>query len=274
MTNIPRHPIDTAQTPHESASVDNQDRHFVTALARGLEVLACFRTGDHQMGNQELAAHCRLPKSTVSRLTMTLTRLGYLIHVAESGRYRLGMASLALGTAMLSGMDVRRIARPFMQELAAFTGATVALGVRDGLSMIYIDYCRTASVLTLSTDLGSRFPVATSAMGRACLATATQDERNEILRQMEQQEGENWTRVRAGIDQALQDYEKLSVGCSFGEWQKEVNGIAQAFWPGAGLPMMAISCTGPASQLTRAFMLKEVRPRLLDLCLRVESLLP
>ena len=45
------------------------DRHFVTALARGLEVLASFRHGDRMLGNQELSKRCGLAKSTVSRLT-------------------------------------------------------------------------------------------------------------------------------------------------------------------------------------------------------------
>ena len=48
------------------------DRHFITALARGLDVLSCFRSGDRMLGNQEIAARCGLPKSTVSRLTYTL----------------------------------------------------------------------------------------------------------------------------------------------------------------------------------------------------------
>ena len=65
-----------------------EDRHFVTALARGLEVLSCFRSGDKALGNQEIAQRCKLPKSTVSRLTSTLTKLGYLIQVEDSGKYR------------------------------------------------------------------------------------------------------------------------------------------------------------------------------------------
>ena len=36
----------------------DEDRHFVTALARGLEVLACFRSGDRVLGNQEIAQRC------------------------------------------------------------------------------------------------------------------------------------------------------------------------------------------------------------------------
>ena len=72
-----------------------EDRHFVTALARGLEVLGCFRSGDRLLGNTEIARRCGLPKSTVSRLTYTLTRIGYLHYDEDSGKYRLGTSTLA-----------------------------------------------------------------------------------------------------------------------------------------------------------------------------------
>ncbi len=85
-----------------------EDRHFVTALARGLDVLRCFRSGEERLGNQELAERRKLPKSTVTRLTYTLTKLGYLHHVEESGRYRLGMATLMLGGTSWRGWTSRR----------------------------------------------------------------------------------------------------------------------------------------------------------------------
>ena len=91
------------------APADADDRRFVTALARGLEVLSCFRSGEKLLGNQDIAMRCGLPKSTVSRLTATLTALGYLLHVPQEGKYRLGTATLALGSAMLSGLDVRQL---------------------------------------------------------------------------------------------------------------------------------------------------------------------
>ena len=95
-----------------------QDRHFVTALSRGLDVLSCFRSGSRLLGNQDISERCHLPKSTVSRLTYTLTKLGYLHYVKESGKYRLGTATLALGSAVLGRFEVRDLARPLMQELA------------------------------------------------------------------------------------------------------------------------------------------------------------
>lgn len=272
----PSEPLVTPVVVRRSAGAPRpkEDRHFVTALARGLEVLACFRTGETTLSNQELAQRCRLPKSTVSRLTLTLTRLGYLIHVGESGRYRLGTACLALGSAMLTRLDVRKIARPLMQELANFSQAAVSLGVRDKLSMIYVEHCRGPAALTVTLDLGSRMPVATSAIGRAWLAAAPADERDAVMQQVRELDDLAWPALERGIAQAQRDHAQLGVACSFGEWQKDVNGIARAFDPGNGLPMMAINVGGATTTLPQPFLMDEVRPRLIALVNELESTLP
>lgn len=257
-----------------AARKPKEDRHFVTALARGLEVLACFRTGEATLSNQELAVRCKLPKSTVSRLTMTLTKLGYLIHVQESGRYRLGTACLALGSALLTRLDVRKIARPMMQELANFSGASVSLGVRDKLSMIYVENCRSSAALTLTLDVGSRMPLAASAIGRAWLAAVSPEERQLALDQIRELDDLAWPGIEAGVNKALEDYRTLGVTCSFGDWNKEVNGIARAFDPGNGLPIMAVNVGGPSYNLSPDFLLQEVRPRLLAVVHEIEAALP
>jgi DNA-binding IclR family transcriptional regulator len=248
-----------------------EDRHFVTALARGLEVLACFRSGDKVLGNLEIAKRCALPKSTVSRLTSTLKRLGYLIQVEDSGKYRLGTATLSLGSAMLARLDVRKLARPMMQELADFSDSMVALGTRDRLSMLYIEGCRSSAALTLSLDVGSRIPLATSAIGRAWLAVASERERDDVLERVEELDEVAWPKIRDGIAASVEDHRTLGVTCSFGEWQKDVNGIARAFQPGGSLPVMAINVGGPSSSLSREYLLGEVRPRLLALVERLSS---
>src|SRR6202162_1745297 len=131
------------------------DGHFVTALARGLEVLASFRHGDRMLGNQELSKRCGLATSTVSRLTHTLTTLGYLIYVEESAKYSLGMATLSLGSAMLSRLDIRKLAHPLMEQLAEFGQCMVSLGSRDRLSLIYIDAGRGSAAGPLSMGSGA-----------------------------------------------------------------------------------------------------------------------
>jgi DNA-binding IclR family transcriptional regulator len=248
------------------------DRHFVNALGRGLEVLACFRHGDRMLGNQDLARACGLPKSTVSRLTNTLTKLGYLVYVEDSAKYSLGIATLSLGSAMLARLDIRKLAHPRMQELAEFGQCMVSLGTRDRLSMLYIDVVRGSGAVTLSLDMGARIQIATSAMGRAYMTAVAETERNEIMERVrELVPDDRWLEIKAGIDRAMSDVRELGVCCSFGEWQKDVNGIAVSVRPGGGLPPMSINCGAPAYMVSKDFLLEKVRPKLIALANELET---
>lgn len=260
--------------PRPAAVNAKADRHFVTALARGLDVLGAFRSRDRMLGNQELARRCGLPKSTISRLTYTLTKHGYLEHAQDAqgnAGYKLGSAVLALGSAMLARMDMRQLARPLMQELADASGAMVSLGVRDRLSMIYVENCRSDAALTLSLDVGSRIPLATTAMGRAWLALCGETERQALIQRIREQDEAAWPRLRDGIEAALAQHAVDGCCASFGEWQSDVNAIAIAFRPPGGRTLMAINCGGPGFSLSPAYLLGEVRPRLLALAERLQS---
>ena len=259
--------LKTSLTTSRTVSLSERfkdDRHFVMALARGLDVLACFRSGSKMLGNQDIAQRCQLSKSTVSRLTATLVKMGYLMHDEETGKYRLGMATLSLGIGMLAQLDIRQIARPLMQELADFSQGMVTLGARDRLSMLYIENCRSRSALTLSMDVGSRIPLATTAMGRAYLAEADPNEVREITDRINELDD---------ASKAFVDYKNLGCTCSFGDWQENVNGIAVGLKLGGSFPIMAINCGGPSFNLSPEFLLNEVRPKLLDVAQRLRETL-
>ncbi|MGH8808592.1 MAG: IclR family transcriptional regulator [Noviherbaspirillum sp.] len=255
--------------PAAKQSNAKDDRHFVTALARGLEVLSCFRSGEKMLGNQELADRAKLPKSTVSRLTYTLTKLGYLQYDDEAGKYRLGTASLALGSAMLSKLDIRQHARPYMQELADFSRSTVSLGMRDRLSMIYVENCRSQAALTLRLDVGARIPIASTAMGRAYLAETSGSEREEILERVREFDELKYPSIHEGVMRSLEEYQTIGCCTSFGDWQHDVNAIAAAFRPANGGAILSLNCGGPAFNLSPDFLVNEVRPRLLEIAERL-----
>ena len=262
------------KTPPLRTTQAKEDRHFVTALARGLDVLSAFRSRDRMLGNQELARRCGLPKSTISRLTYTLTRQGYLVPATDgkgAAGYRLGSAVLALGGAMLARMDMRQIARPLMQDLAGSSQAMVSLGIRDRLSMIYVENCRSESALTLSLDVGSRIPVAQTAMGRAYLAGCSDSERSDLMERIRTHDEAAWPVTRAGIELALAHYREHGCCASFGGWQKDVNAIAAAFRPEGGRSVMVVSCGGPGFNLSPQFLMNEVRPQLVSLVRKLQS---
>jgi len=269
--------IDTGTVGHDPEGVElldparkNEERYFITALARGLEVLACFRSADKGLTNHQIAERCGLPKSTVTRFTYTLTRLGYLVQ-DTGGRYILGTATLGLGSAMLARLDIRQLARPMMQELAEFSGTTVSIAVRDRLSMIYIEVCRSTAALALALQVGSRMPLAVSAIGRAYLVRASEQEKRDILARYQELDDMAYRAVLEAIERGQRDYAQYGCTTSFGEWQKDVNGIAVGFVPIGGNQLMSINCGGPSSSVSKEFLLDEVRPRLIEIAGRLES---
>lgn len=239
------------------------DRQFVVALARGLGILTAFRIKDGPLGNRELAERTGVPAATVSRLTHTLTRLGYLSFDPWRETYDLGGSALALGHLALARLNIRRIAQPLMQQLADASNANVGLGVRDRLTMLYAETCEGSGPVGLRLQAGSRIPIGTTAMGRAYLCSLGELARKEVLQELQAQSGTAWPEVQRGIEKAAREIQRHGFCTSVGEWQKDIHGVAVPLVEPATGNTYAINLGGPAYMLKEADLMKEHGPRLL-----------
>jgi DNA-binding IclR family transcriptional regulator len=255
----------------EDLDEEGKDRRFVTALARGLDVLRCFQPGEVSLNNQEIARRTGLPKPTISRLTYTLTRLGYLDYSERYGAYQLGNGVLSLGYAMLSSLDIRERARPLMQDLADHADATISLGGRDRLSMVYLEVCRGPGAVTLRIDVGARIPIASSSMGRALLAALPEEERDYLLHHLRKHETrKDFERLKAGVMRSIDEIAERGFCISIGEWRPDVNAV--------GVPVTtldrnvyAVNCGGPAFKVSREDLENDFGPRLVALARRLSG---
>lgn len=256
-------PDDYAERPDTEA---NKDRQFVTALARGLSVLRCWKSGDKYLGNRDIAARTGLPKPTVSRLTHTLTELGYLDYSETLEKYSLGVGVLALGHAYLANQSVREVARPLMQALAEAFEATVLLGTPDQTHMVVVEVCHGNENFQLKRDVGQRVPHCTTALGRAYLAALPASEREQAIRRLQtHSNGADWARARAGIDQACADYQRYGFVFSLGEWRPQVYAAGVPLVSQDGSRIFAINCSGPLYAMTRKRIVQDIGPRLLQM---------
>jgi DNA-binding IclR family transcriptional regulator len=247
-----------------------KDRQFVTALARGLEILRCFRPGEAYLTNSEMAKRTGMPKPTISRLTYTLTKLGYLNFSEEQGRYQLGAAVLALGHTLLANLDVRKLARPGMRDLAEYAQCSVALGIRDRLSMVYVEACRGSAAVTLRRDAGSRIPLATTAMGKAYLCGLPQDERDFLMDHIRLNEEGNWPKIKADIEQGFKDYQDRGFCLSSGLWDASISAVGVPLIDSDPAKTMAFNCGGPSFLLSQDLLINDLGPRLVQLVRNVE----
>ncbi|KSO94308.1 IclR family transcriptional regulator [Pseudomonas aeruginosa] len=256
--------------PMQEKDEELKDRQFVTALARGLELLRCFTPRESLLGNQELAKKTGLPKPTVSRLTHTLTRLGYLRHLPHSGKYQLEVGVMSFGYAMLSNLSIRALARPLMEEMAGYAKAAVAMAARDRLSMVYLDVVHGEANLTMRRQVGSHLSLHRSAIGRACLAAMPEDEREFILGHIRKRHPEDWPEVRKGLERAFRDYADYDFCLSLGEWQRDVNAVGVALHHESH-GLLAFNCGGPSFHLKREKLEDDIGPRLLHMVHNIEA---
>jgi DNA-binding IclR family transcriptional regulator len=249
------------------------DRSFVVALARGLDVLRAFHPNDGLLGNQEIAARTNLPKPTVSRLTYTLTRLGYLTQVPRFEKYQLAPAAMALGYAALANLGVRHLSESFREEVMRETGGAVAIGARDRLSMIYVGQSRNGLALGVQLDVGSRIPIATTAMGRAYIWALPDEERATLLRELKEHYGSRWSRMRDGIERSGEMIERLGFALSVGEWQDDVHAAGVALKLNDGTGPYAFNCGAPAFRFTEERLRNDIGPRLVAMVRNIEAAL-
>jgi DNA-binding IclR family transcriptional regulator len=232
----------------------------INSVARAFSILRSFRRGERSLGNKDIAERTGLPRSSVARITATLTELGYLEYVANQEKYALGAGVLGLGQNYLAGLDVRERARPLMQALAEEMQATVALAARDGDQMVFIEICHGSQPFGLRMGVGERVPRGTTALGRAVHAALPAEERRKVADGVRKAaRGETRERLLQGLEQGVKDYERYGFCLSLGDWEKSVHAV--------GVPMgnMALSCFGPPHEMTRARLLNEVGPRLVAL---------
>lgn len=255
-------PSPSPTAPGADAESKRDERKFVTALARGLQVLEAFQT-ERELGNREIAEITGLPNTTVTRLTYTLTELGYLRQTAGSGRYVAGAGFLGLSASINRNLGVQRVARPYMERLSRELDCSVIMGMRDRLAMVFLEVIRPLrSELVVNTDTGSHVPMTTTAIGMAYLVAAPLTERTHLLEELRADINEDWGAVRDRIETAYTSYHRRRYVLQERSWSREVNAVATPLIFSGASNVYSFMCGGPSRTMPRRRLTEDVAPRL------------
>ena len=152
-------------------------------------MLSTFTSTRPLIGVSELAREVGLSRSSAHRYIATLAALGYLEQDRATRRYRLGPRVLDLGFSAINSMELRAARASHLQALSDATGHTVNMAVLDGVDIVYVERCRSASIgqreIDLNLHVGSRLPAYCTSMGKVLLAGLQPDELEQRLAQME-----------------------------------------------------------------------------------------
>src|SRR5215472_10295319 len=121
------------------ASMARHRPRRLQSVRHALHVLSLFSPAQPHWSVTRVAAALNLDKSTVSRLLASMAQDGFVIKDVDTGLYELGLRAYEVGLAYLSGLSLRRVAVPTLEELAFSIHETVYLGVLGDAEAVYID---------------------------------------------------------------------------------------------------------------------------------------
>jgi DNA-binding IclR family transcriptional regulator len=241
---------------------DRQPAAIVSTLAKGLQVLSLFSEGEW-LGNQQVVATTGLPKATVSRLTSTLTQLGYLKQDERSRKFSMGTRLLGMGASVQRNIGLHRIARPFMEKLCNECDVTVGMGTRDRLGIVFLEVSRPLhSRLIVNSDAGTILPLESTAIGLSYIVAAPLLERTRILDGLRRRHPDDWQSVRATIERAHAEFQRSGFVMSQKSWGREVNGVGVPLVLDGRRNLYVFNCAGPSRQLKQDYLKAVLGPKL------------
>lgn len=247
---------------------EDEDPRFNNAVARGMAVLRAFQFDRKLLGNVELAESTGLPKPTVSRLTFTLTQLGYLRYREEFGKYELAAGVVSLAYPYLVNMPVPAIARPLMEELALRSKTNVGLGVHEGLSVLYLEYALGEVNPNRRQRVGFRVPLIRTAMGRACIAAMQPGDRQRLYAELQDHYPTDWDQLHGELEGAVDEVERRGYCIAAGTFLRTTNSVAVPFIHTDGRTLMAFNSQGSSEVQTQAVMERNAK-KLLEMAQEV-----
>ena len=145
-----------------------KDPEYLSTLERGLSVLRAFDQNHPEMQLSEVAAATKLSPAVARRCLHTLMQLGY---VAKHGRrFLLRPEVLVFGSAYVSSMSLETVALPTLQNLRDQTGDSSSMAVLSGHDILYIAHVSTHRPIRLSANVGTRFPLHATSLGKVLMA--------------------------------------------------------------------------------------------------------
>src|ERR1700742_121604 len=159
----------------------------IQVVSRAFDILRCFEGHEARLGNLEISSRCGLPRSTVSRLTHTLTRMGQLVYLPRDQKYRIGPSAVAMSTSMMRGLQLRNLIRQRLQDVAELLPGTLGFVIPDRFHMVYLEHARAANALGLHEGTGTRIAMATTAAGHAYTAALDVDVGDALIADIERE---------------------------------------------------------------------------------------
>jgi len=208
----------------------------VNSLIRGLEILESFTPSEPHLTLQDLAGRTGLPKTTVHRFLKTLLTMNYVMLDPRTKAYSLAPRVMALGFSVLSGMDLRQTAFPYMEALSKETDQNVNLAVLDRTEVLYIERITVRRIININLYVGSRLNCYLTAMGRSLIAFLSRESYEQLLAELLKDKEAVKVIGRHGekLEPILDQVRRRGYATSDDEWVQGLRAVGAPVFNGRG----------------------------------------
>ena len=228
----------------------NSKRYNVRAVERAMQILSSF-DGEHaERGVSEIAQATGLHKATAYRIIVTLLNGGFLERTADGGRFRLGIRVVELGLRALRGLDLRRAAFPYMQQLVERFNETCTLGVFDRGQVLLLEIVHSRYTLTIGDKVGRQMPAHCTASGKVLLAFLPPEVVEPILNAPLATYTEKTITLPARLREEFKVVRQRGYALNDEEFEVGLRAVSAPIWDIDGNPIAALSMPGPTNRIT------------------------
>ena len=223
----------------------------VKSLTKALNLLKLFTPAKGEWVLREMVEALDYHKSSVQRIVTTLEAEGFLERTGASrSRFRLGPILLMLGNVASQSVDLRQVARPFLQRLSDQTGETSHLCVVDQFQCYYLDKIDAQQAIRISTYVGQRLPLHCSAVGKALMSGMAVEEIDAIIEERGLPRfSVNTITEKGRLLDELEEIRKKGIAFDNEEYDMGLRCLASPVMDSQGHVVAAISFSGPVQRL-------------------------
>lgn len=231
-------------------SGDRSGGYRIAVVSRTFDLLEAIARSDRPLGVSELARSIDSTKSATFRILATLEERGYVIRDRDHSRYQLGAGFVFLGQRALEEVDLRKEARPMLENLKDRFNETANLGVIVNDRVIYIDILESDHGLRMAAQIGAQDETHSTSIGKAILAYLPSERLERLLDRELVKRTEKTITDPDLLRQELAEIRKTGVSRDCSENEEGASCFGAPIFDQQGDVIAAISISGPDSRIT------------------------
>jgi IclR family acetate operon transcriptional repressor len=238
--------------PRSSSEADNEVRDGgVQSVDRALSILETLSEDDEGYRLSDLAVRTGLSVSTVHRLLATLESRRFVQFDRAESKWHVGVRSFTVGASFARRRNFSTQAIPYLRKLRDLTRETANLAVVDDEFIIVLTRMESREIMRSLTQVGGRVAMVTSGVGKAVLATYSDEDVGAVIRHHGMPRLTEKSIIRPGdLFKELATIRKQGFAVDDEEACMGLRCIAAVVYNDCAEPLAAISVSGMTSRLT------------------------